>query len=270
VVLPAPPPPPPPPKLAGVGTGETCSAQHALHKPRHSAFPLISFTRYEKVLVIDVDVTLLLDVHGMMQAQPVPAMTQWGAPPDYEFNSGVWLLRPSVELYNDVRKAISNIMPKKAQRELLLKQGVVGRGTWLLNDTSVPKRDDPQHPGVQANLFADLYSDQEFLAVFYEILYRAKHGPLYTMPYRYNVRHHSLNVLLDKVAPSTVSSSKFSFTMEFWYSVMQVAFWGYATDDLGKLETGPAIVHSTIEKPTRTTTTTCDQVRKGLAERSLA
>ncbi len=83
---------------------------------------------------------------------------------------------------------------------------------------------------------------------FFELLYREKWGPLYTLPYRYNVRHASLIELNQ------------SGKGDSWEESLLTLFLGYFYSDLGTKPSGPAIVHSTTIKPYQAKHGGCDRV----------
>ena len=55
----------------------------------------LSLVEYDKVLVVDLDVVMLDSVAEMMQEQTAPAMVPWKEFPNFQYNSGVVLFKPS-------------------------------------------------------------------------------------------------------------------------------------------------------------------------------
>lgn len=215
-------------------------------------------TEYDKVLVVDLDTTILTDIYKLMQRQAAPAMVQWGDFPKLEYNSGVWLVNPSKVMYYDAIEALSLLGPNLDARTKGLQMLAATEGTTMsmANPSVVAYREDilRKNPSLLYREVARLstfITDQDFLFAFFTTMYGEKHGPLYSLPPRYNVRHGSL-LQLQQLDLSNGTN---------WYQLFLVAFGGYSARDVG-MERGPAIVHSTLEKVYNTNLQQCDRVHQ--------
>eukprot|EP00040_Diaphanoeca_grandis_P015788 m.80970 g.80970 ORF g.80970 m.80970 type:complete len:432 (+) comp25369_c1_seq2:438-1733(+) len=146
----------------------------------------MNLTQYDKVLVIDVDTVLLTPVDTMMREMPAPAMTLWGsfgtAASHFDYNSGSVLLKPSKDMYDDAMTMMDDIEIGREHRLALQRQALTSqqRGPMPLKNLS----------GAQVSTD---YSDQEFLTTFWDFSrYAVKHGPLYSLSHKYNMRFEDL------------------------------------------------------------------------------
>jgi hypothetical protein len=65
-------------------------------------------------------VQMLADVSSMMRTSTPPAMVGWATFPAFGYNSGVVLLAPSRDMYEDAIEAARHIEPNKATRAATL------------------------------------------------------------------------------------------------------------------------------------------------------
>ena len=230
---------------------------------------------YERVLVVDPDVTVLTDISAMMQTIAVPAMVPWGTWPAHDFNSGVLLIKPNLELYEVSVSALARLEENKKARMSRLWTAV----------RSVNQRSPNISVGGSDEEARDILAvssprgDQEFVTTFLDFALR-EWGPMYPMPNRFNVPHDDLRTLwalpgelvnvgtrthpqgLDVEPPLNVLELRY-------HELMKLAF-GWSEVDIGTTRgcIGPAIVHSTLLKVDKASSG-CDAVHRVLWEAAL-
>ena len=147
------------------------------------AWQLVHYTR---VLVLDIDVHVVGDMLGIFRYE-APATVRWESATNqpYQANGGVVLLRPSVEMFKAALRWLRRLPNGTKRSRLFALRGMrTPWGAWN-NKTGPAKPADPGPVCVEDG-------EQQFVFVFFNVLERARFGPLHELPFAYNVKHYTL------------------------------------------------------------------------------
>lgn len=140
---------------------------------------------YERVLLLDLDMYISADLMGAF-TYPAPAMVRWENPQSgpFQANGGVAMVRPSEDLYQSALHALRRCCrgdPKERKRALMNMRTPFG----AFNNHSRATEPDPL-----AVMAFD--NDQQFFLMFFNVVERARFGPLSELPFAYNFKHYML------------------------------------------------------------------------------